>query len=66
MNEYTVNGTGFDSYFAAIKYANAIRANVIDGATGRVIWTPAPAVSATKTRRYERQLAAYTAYKNSR
>ena len=40
---YDVNGSGFDSFSAAIYVAQPLRANVIEVATGLVRWTPAPA-----------------------
>jgi hypothetical protein len=39
---YSVNDKTFDSFFAAIDYAQTIRANVIEVATGLRRWAPAP------------------------
>jgi hypothetical protein len=66
MNDYTVNGNGFETFKAAVAFASACRGEVLEAATGIVRWTPAPAVSAAKVRRYEQQKAAYAAYKATR
>ncbi len=58
---YTVNGTGFDSFLAAIRLAKELGCDVIETATGSRRWTPAPPVSAKAIRRYENQKAAYEA-----
>lgn len=39
---YSVNDQPFDSFFAAIAYAQPLRANVIEVATGLSRWSPAP------------------------
>jgi hypothetical protein len=46
---YSVNGEGFDSFTAAIKAAQPLRAVVIEVATGLVRWRPA-APAAKRTR----------------
>jgi len=48
-NEYTVDGEGFSSYFAAIAAAKTKGAEVIETATGLSRWRPALAAKA-KTR----------------
>jgi len=45
---YTVNGTGFASFSKAIDYAEPLRADVIETATGQRRWTPAAPVSKKK------------------
>lgn len=40
-NGYEVNGKPFDSFTAAIRYADSIKANVIEPATGLTRWEPA-------------------------
>ena len=49
-NTYNVNGTGFDSYFAAIKFAQAAGAEVIETATGARRWFPAPVSNKKRVR----------------
>jgi hypothetical protein len=43
---YDVNGTRFDSFCAAVEAARAIRADVIEVATGLRRWHPAPPAKA--------------------
>ena len=45
---YSVNEKPFESFFAAIEYAQPLRANVIEVATGLVRWRPAPIKAARK------------------
>lgn len=58
---YQANDKTFVSFFDAIKYAKSANTDVIEIETGLRRWTPAPAVSAKKMRRYQEQLAAYQA-----
>ena len=58
---YQVNETKFDSFFQATRAAQPLRANVVEVETGNVRWSPAPAVSSKKLRRYAEQKAAYAA-----
>jgi len=43
QSTYTVNGKPFSSYMAAVRYADSIKADVIEVATGLRRWTPAVA-----------------------
>lgn len=63
---YTVNGTPFDSFLAAVKAASEVGGNVILSTTGAVKWSPAPAVSRKRLRRYREQLNACKAQTNLR
>lgn len=49
-NIYNVNGTGFDSYFAAIKFAQAHNSEVIETATGARRWFPIPVSNKKRVR----------------
>lgn len=59
---YSVNSTTFEFFSDAVKAAKAVNGNVILVSTGDVKWSPAPAVSAKKLRRYQSDLNAYNAY----
>lgn len=50
MSTYTVNGQGFDSFSAAVRAAHAVRADVIETATGIRRWTPAPLPKGARTK----------------
>ena len=63
---YTVNGKPFQSFTAAIAYANPLRADVLDVATGARRWTPAPTVSKARMKKYENQKNAHAAYLRSK
>lgn len=58
---YSVNGTTFVDYFAAVKAAKAIGSVVVLASTGEVKWSPAPAVSESRKRVYQSRLNAYKA-----
>jgi len=60
---YKVNETTYSSFLAAIDAAKKIGANVVLASNGSVKWSPAPAVSKKKMRKYYGDLAAYEAYK---
>lgn len=45
---YDVNGTKFESFSAAVKAAQPLRADVIEVATGLRRWTPAPLKTRTR------------------
>jgi len=64
---YTIKSTGekFDSFFAAIEAANAIRSEIYDR-DGVRRWAPAPVVSAKRMRHYLEQKAAYEAQQRMR
>lgn len=47
---YSVNGTGFNSFFAAIAHAKELGAEVIENATGNRRWAPAPKKAVSKVR----------------
>jgi hypothetical protein len=57
---YSVNGQQFEGFTKAVAAAKAIRADVIEVATGLRRWTPGT-VSAASQRRYEERLSAYAA-----
>jgi hypothetical protein len=58
---YQVNEMRFTSFMKAGRYADSIKANVIEVATGLQRWTPATQVSKKKQRYYEERKAAYEA-----
>jgi len=59
---YTVNGTGFVSFFKAVDHAELLRADVVETATGRRRWTPAAPVSKKKQLEYLGRRNARAAY----
>ena len=58
---YTVNQIGFDSFLAAVKQAQIENTVVIETATGKTRWSPAPPVSAARMRKYREHKSAYDA-----
>ena len=58
---YEANGKPFDSFKAAVAYANEVNCDVIEVATGIRRWHPAPPPSAAKMRQYRERQAAYAA-----
>lgn len=58
---YKAGSETFESFSKAIAYAGSINENVFGIRENRVVWTPAPPVSAKKMRMYRERLAAYRA-----
>jgi hypothetical protein len=58
---YTVNQIGFNSFLAAVKQAQSENTVVIEIATGKTRWSPAPPVSSAKMRKYRDHQNAYAA-----
>jgi hypothetical protein len=63
---YHVNEIKFDSFLAAVAFANTNKAVVIEVATGVQRWEPAPKVSNARMRRYREQKAAYEAQQRAK
>lgn len=61
MMTYSVNGTQFTSYLAAIAAARQNNSDVIEIATGLIRWTPPKSVSKKRMNQYAHQKAAYEA-----
>ena len=61
---YKVGSETFESFSKAVAYAGSINENVFGIRESRVVWTPAPPVSAKKMRMYRERLAAYRAQEN--
>ena len=58
---YQANDKQFADFFEAIKYANTVKCDIVEIATGKRRWTPAPPVSAKRIRDYNNRKAAYEA-----
>jgi hypothetical protein len=61
MTGYIVNNVEYGFHSAAVAAAKAIRANVVDAKSGRVVWTPPAPVSNARMVRYAHRKAAYEA-----
>jgi len=61
MTGYIVNNVEYTFHSAAVAAAKAIRANVVDAKSGRVVWTPPTPVSKARMARYAHRKAAYEA-----
>ena len=61
MTGYIVNNVEYGFHSAAVAAAKAIRANVVDAKSGRVVWTPPAQVSKARMARYAHRKAAYEA-----
>ena len=61
MTGYIVNNVEYGFLTAAVAAAKAIRANVVAGSSGRVVWTAPATVSNARMARYENRKAAYEA-----
>ena len=61
MTDYIVNSVEYGFLTAAVAAAKAIRADVVDGRSGRVVWTAPATVSNARMARYENRKAAYEA-----
>ena len=61
MTGYIVNNVEYGFHSDAVAAAKAIRANVVDAKSGRVVWTPPAPVSKAQMVRYEHRKAAYEA-----
>ena len=58
---YLVDGETFTSFSEAVRVADSRKSNVIEIATGRQRWSPAPPVGIARLERYRDQKAAYEA-----
>ena len=58
---YQVNETGFNSFMAAVRFAQSVGSVVIETATGNRRWSPAAPVSAKKMRQHREHQNAYAA-----
>jgi hypothetical protein len=58
---YQANDKQFADFFEAIRYANTVKCDIVEIATGKTRWTPAPPVSAKRIRDYNNRKAAYEA-----
>lgn len=58
---YKVNEIEFSSWTKAVEYADSTKATVYGVREGRIVWSPAPTVSAKKMRMYRERMAAYKA-----
>jgi len=60
---YTVDGTPFTSFTAAVAAASRTQSRVVETATGLTRWSPAPPVSTRRLAYYHERLAAHEAGK---
>ena len=58
---YEANGKPFDSFKAAVAYANEVKCDVIEVVTGIRRWHPATPPSAANMRQYRERQSAYAA-----
>lgn len=63
MYEVKLTGEKIDSFFGAVKIAQAIGSEVYEVATGNRRWAPAAKVTAKQLRQYREGLSAYAASK---
>jgi len=61
MTGYIVNNVEYAFHSAAVAAAKPLGVNVIDGQSGRVVWTPPAPVSKARMARYAHRKAAYEA-----
>jgi hypothetical protein len=62
---YVVISTGeaFESFFKAIGAAKIVNSDLYCPKAGRVVWRPAPQITAQKERMYKERMTAYAAQK---